>query len=115
MKTNDSACNSDVNGELCLCPLEGIIETVSKKWTLQIVTVVGNQTTLRYSEIQERLEGISPTSLAGRLKELVQKRLLRREVYAEIPPRVQYSLTEDGEELRRLVIPLMNWAANRTR
>jgi DNA-binding HxlR family transcriptional regulator len=98
---------------VCLCPLEGIIETVSKKWTLQIVTVIGNQATLRYTEIQGRLDGISPRSLADRLKELVQKQLLKREAFAETPPRVQYSLTEDGEELRRLVMPLMNWAAKR--
>ncbi len=98
-------------GDICLCPLEGIIDTISKKWTLQIVAVIGNHKKLRYNEILAKLEGISPKSLADRLKELKQEGLIRREAFAEIPPRVEYSLTKDGEELRRAITPLMSWAS----
>ncbi len=109
----NQTCRSQANHGMCLCPLEGIISIISKKWALQIVAVIGNHQQLRYSAIQTRLEGISPKSLADRLKELRQEGLLKREVFAEIPPRVEYSLTTDGEELRRLIMPLMNWAAKR--
>lgn len=112
---DESNCISRPQEEnnLCLCPLEGIIDTISKKWTLQIVAVVGNSKKLRYNEILVKLQGISPKSLADRLKELELEGLVKRKAFAEIPPRVEYSLTKEGQELRRSIIPLMNWASTR--
>jgi len=107
------ACRPE-EGEVCLCPLEGIIHTISKKWSLQIVAVIGNHKKLRYNEILAKLGGISPKSLTDRLRELEQEGLIKREAFAEIPPRVEYSLTKDGEALRRSVMPLMEWASSRT-
>lgn len=107
------ACGSE-RGEICLCPLEGIITTISKKWTLQIIAQIGNQKKLRYNEIRKRLGGISPKSLADRLKELEKEGLINREAFAEIPPRVEYVLTGDGETLRKSMMPLMEWASTRT-
>jgi len=81
---------------------------------LVIIGTIGNHQKLRFNEIMESLRGIGPKTLADRLKELDKAGLIRREAFAEIPPRVEYSLTEDGEELRRAMIPLMNWASSRT-
>ncbi|TET08348.1 MAG: transcriptional regulator [Candidatus Thorarchaeota archaeon] len=106
-------CSGDSVDGVCLCPLEGIIHTISRKWTLQIVTLIGNHKHLRYSEIQGKCSGISPTVLSDRLKELEEQGILSREVFAEIPPRVEYTLTKDGIDLREMIIPLMNWASNR--
>lgn len=106
-------CSGNSDSDVCLCPLEGIIHTISKKWTLQIVAMIGNHTRLRYNEIQKMLSGISPTVLADRLKKLEDKRIINRRVFAEVPPRVEYSLTKDGTELRELIVPLMNWASKR--
>ena len=106
-------CGGDSVDGVCLCPLEGIIHTISRKWTLQIVTLVGNHKHLRYSEIQGMCSGISPTVLSDRLKELEKQGILNREVFAEIPPRVEYTLTKDGMDLREMIIPLMNWASSR--
>ena len=61
----------------------------------------------------EKLGNISPKSLADRLKELEKTGLIKREVFAEIPPRVQYSLTQDGIEFRDSMIPLMEWASKK--
>jgi DNA-binding HxlR family transcriptional regulator len=111
--SEETECDrKSING-VCLCPLEGVIHTISRKWTLQIVTLIGNQGNLRYSEIQSMCSGISPTVLADRLKELEEEGIIRREAFAEIPPRVEYSLTDDGKELRALITPLMTWASNR--
>jgi DNA-binding HxlR family transcriptional regulator len=107
-------CSGKSVDGVCLCPLEGIIHTISRKWTLQIVTMIGNHGSLRYSEIQGLCSGISPTVLADRLKELEGEGIVRREAFAEIPPRVEYSLTEDGTNLRELITPLMNWASNKS-
>ena len=109
----DAECNKTSIDGVCLCPLEGIIHTISRKWTLQIVTLIGNHRRLRYGDIQKMCAGISPTVLSDRLKDLEEEGIISREVFAEIPPRVEYSLTEDGADLRELIVPLMNWAAKR--
>lgn len=110
-----NTCYEDKYGkDVCLCPLEGVINVISKKWALVIVGAIGNHQKLRFNEIMKSLGGISPKTLADRLKELEKAGLIKREAFAEIPPRVEYSLTEDGIELRSRVKPLMEWAATRT-
>jgi DNA-binding HxlR family transcriptional regulator len=98
---------------LCLCPLEGVIDTISKKWALLAVNAVGNHGRLRFNQMMEELRGISPTTLTDTLKELQREGLVRRESFAEIPPRVEYSLTKDGIQLRRAILPLLQWASMR--
>jgi DNA-binding HxlR family transcriptional regulator len=113
LKEKNYTCNTENEGDTCLCPLEGIIDTLSKKWTLQIVAVIGNHKRLRYNEILAKLVGISTKSLADRLKEMKIEGLIKRKAFAEIPPRVEYTLTKEGEELRRAIMPLMSWASKR--
>jgi DNA-binding HxlR family transcriptional regulator len=98
---------------ICLCPLTGIIDVISKKWALLIINALGNCGTLRFNKIMEALNGISPKTLSDTLKELQAEGLIRRDSFAEIPPRVEYSLTKDGTELRKSIIPLLEWTANR--
>lgn len=96
------------------CPFEGVIDVITKKWTCQIIAMLSENEALRYSEIMKRLRGISPRTLANRLKELESEALVDRKPYAEIPPRVEYSLTKDGKELQELMKPMMEWAKSRT-
>lgn len=98
---------------LCFCPLEGIIDVISRKWALLIVNALGNQGTLRFKGLMESLQGISPKTLSDTLKRLQAEGLISRESFAEVPPRVEYSLTEDGTDLRRAIVPLLEWAAER--
>ncbi len=98
---------------VCYCPLEGIIDVIGKKWALLIINAVGNNGSLRFNELMEELHGISPKTLADTLKQLKNEGLLKRESFAEIPPRVEYTLTEDGRGLRKAVIPILSWAAKR--
>ncbi len=99
--------------DICLCPLEGIIAVISRKWALQIIAEIGNHEKIRFSELMKILGTVSPKALADRLKELESASLIKREVFAEIPPRVEYSLTKDGLELRKLIMPIMKWASSR--
>jgi len=99
----ESACN-------CLCFVEGTLDTISKKWSLLVINALGNHQVLRYSELMAELRGISPNSLADTLAELCRQELVRRESIAEIPPKVQYSLTKDGQLLREAIEPLLEWA-----
>ncbi|PIX32146.1 transcriptional regulator, partial [Candidatus Bathyarchaeota archaeon CG_4_8_14_3_um_filter_42_8] len=99
---------------VCFCPLEGVIDVISKKWALLIINAIGNYGRLRFNSLMQELSNISPKSLSDTLKELQAEDLIRRESFSEIPPRVEYSLTRDGDELRKAIIPLLKWAATRT-
>ena len=99
--------------EVYPCPFEGVIEVITKKWTCQIIAMLGDYRVLRYSEIMKKLKGISPRTLVNRLKELESAGLIMRKAFNEIPPRVEYSLTKDGMELRELMKPMMKWATSR--
>lgn len=97
------------NNEICLCPAEKIMNILSKKWTMIIISNIGNTKKLRFNELMKKLNSISPKTLSERLKELEREGLLKREVFAEIPMRVEYSLTEKGFELRNAILPLIEW------
>lgn len=98
---------------VCLCPLDGVIETIGKKWTLLLVNEIGNHGSLRYNDLLEELKGISPSTLASMLKELQKEDIISRESFNEIPPRVEYTLTKRGNELRIAIIPLLKWATKK--
>lgn len=78
------------------------LSIIGGKWRLYIILVLGERT-LRYSQLGEQLPGVSEKVLAGELKALVSLGVMQRTVYAEIPPRVEYALTETG----RSVLPLL--------
>ncbi|MBA3285278.1 MAG: helix-turn-helix transcriptional regulator [Nitrosopumilus sp.] len=101
---------NEENGIICLCPLEGIIDLVGKKWSLLIINEIGNHNKIRYNELKEELSGISPKTLSDMLKELYKNGLINKEIHNEIPTRVEYTLTNDGVELRKSIIPLLKWA-----
>jgi DNA-binding HxlR family transcriptional regulator len=110
---NGSCCECDESSvpesPVCLCPIRGIIDVVSKKWSVCIVSLLTADKTLRFNEIKSALGNISPKTLADRLKDLEENKLVKREIYAEIPPRVEYSLTKSGNELKKALMPLVNW------
>lgn len=98
-------------GATCPCPCEGIIETIGKKWTLCIITTIKNLRRIRFNELQSSLPGISPKTLSETLRQLEAAGITKREVFAEIPPRVEYSLTPSGSKLSEAIVPLMIWSA----
>ena len=98
---------------VCLCPLEGVIDVIGKKWALLIVNAIGNYERLRFNSLMEALGCVSPKTLSDTLKDLQEEGLITREAFSEIPPRVEYSLTHDGMELRKSIMPLIEWAATR--
>jgi len=98
---------------VCLCPLEGIIDVIGKKWALLIINAIGNHGKLRFNDLMSELGFVSPKTLSDTLKNLQKEGLVSRESFNEIPPRVEYSLTQDGVELRKSIVPLLEWAATR--
>jgi len=98
---------------ICLCPLEGVIDIISKKWALLIINEIGNHGRIRYNELQKELGNVSPKTLADTLKGLLKENLIDRETFNEIPPRVDYTLTKDGVKLREAIHPLLRWAISK--
>ncbi len=98
---------------VCACCTSGIIDLIGKKWTLCILVTLGNSATLRFNALLDALPGISPRTLSDTLKELLREGIVTRTVYPEAPPRVEYALTDAGWALRRIVVPLMEWATAR--
>lgn len=93
------------------CRIEGTIQLTSKKWTLMIIKTLMDHETLRYKELAAKLNGISPKTLSDRLKELEKEGIIQRHSYPEIPPRVEYSLTEKGIELGQSLRAIVDWSA----
>lgn len=85
-----------------VCPVERTARLVGDKWTLLIIRdlVTGCR---RFGELQKSLQGISSRTLSERLSRLEGEGLVSRRVYAEVPPRVEYSLTQKGEALVGLI------------
>ncbi|MFX1428329.1 MAG: winged helix-turn-helix transcriptional regulator [Promethearchaeota archaeon] len=83
---------------------------MSKKWALLIIGTISNFTKLRFNDLLKNINGISPKTLSDRLKELNEAGLIKREFFNEIPPKVEYSLTQDGVEVRDAMMPLLEWA-----
>ncbi len=97
-----------------VCPIQGVIDVISKKWALLIVGVLGNRPHMRYNDIMRELRGISPKTLADTLKQLHHSGIVTKQSFNEIPPRVEYALTKDGNKLREAVIPVIEWAVERS-
>jgi DNA-binding HxlR family transcriptional regulator len=96
-----------MNSERCV-PIE-IVQLLSRKWALLILSSLFRDQKLRYSELANRLGGISPKTLTERLRELENEGIIRRELFAEIPPKVEYSLTKKGTELATSFVHVLNW------
>lgn len=107
------APSCDVEGT-CYCPLTDLMETLSRKYAMQLVSVVGAHESLRFGEIEAHLPTASTSTISKRLAEFEKAGLLTRTQYDEIPPRVEYALTDEGEELRERLEPLLAWVQARS-
>lgn len=96
------ARDSATVSENLICPVARTAEIISGKWTLLIIRDLTTGTK-RFSELERSLCGISPKTLSERLTALEREGVLRRQTYAEVPPKVEYSLTEKGQALVNVI------------
>jgi len=113
IQKESNACKLTTKGGYCPKPLELVSAYLSKKWTISIITTIGNFKNLRFNDLMSRLEGITPKTLTERLRELEKENIIQRKSYHEIPPRVEYKLTKKGVKLRKSLVPLIKWAERR--
>ena len=96
--------------EVNCCPIEVTLDVIGKKWTVLIIRELFNGRK-RFSEIADSLP-ISSKLLTERLKELEAHGLILRTLYPEIPPRVEYTLTESGKTLSSVLDALRDWGTH---
>ena len=84
------------------CPVSCCAEIISGKWTLLVIRDLADGSR-RFCELERSLEGISPRTLSLRLRALEEHGILERQTYPEVPPRVEYALTEKGRALVPIV------------
>lgn len=92
------------------CPVRNVLSRFSDKWSLLILCTLFANNKLRYGEIKKLVPDISQKMLTNTLKNLEEVHLVKRTAYAEIPPRVEYSITDIGKSLMPAIEIMVNWA-----
>ena len=113
---------ADINAEYLACPIRQVISRFGDKWSLLVLFLlnrserqrVGDQGSgmtgvLRFNEMRRFMTDCSQKMLSQTLKNLEQSHLVHREVFPEVPPRVEYSLTETGRSLMPALSALIEW------
>ena len=96
-----------------VCGIDAALDVVSGKWKGLILWELDEHGTRRFAELRRGLPGVSEKMLTQHLREMEQDDLVHRRVYAEVPPRVEYSLTEHGRSLNSALGPLGDWGRER--
>lgn len=91
------------------CGFELTLELVGGKWKGLILWKLQEKGVLRYGELSREVKGITQKMLTQQLKEMEENNLIIRTVYSQIPPKVEYSLSESGKELSDIFIAMKDW------
>ena len=92
------------------CPIRDILCRLGDKWSMLVLITLNVNGTMRFSDIQKTISDISQRMLTVTLRTLEADGLVSRTVYAEVPPRVEYQLTETGKTLIPHIESLVDWA-----
>lgn len=109
--SDSTAAANPVANVTCYCPLEGVIGTVGRKYSMQIVALLGVNGPTRFTDLEDALDVTSTSTLSDHLADLADEDLIERRSFDEVPPRVEYSLTPRGRELEGRLQPLLEWAS----
>lgn len=93
------------------CPVRNVLSRVGDKWSMLVLFTLESNDNQRFKELQRNIPDISQKMLTATLKMLEADGLIRREVFPEVPPRVEYSLTKKGKSLLPLIDNLLSWAS----
>ncbi len=107
--TND---NSDISHTNAMCPVRDILDRIGDKWSIHTIILLGEGKVLRFNELKRKIDGISQRMLTVTLRSLEEDGFISRKIYAEVPPRVEYALTELGSSLLIQLQSLSRWASD---
>ena len=102
---------ADIKAEYLACPIRQVISHFGDKWSMLVLFMLHRSETgiLRFNELRHLMTDCSQKMLSQTLKNLEQSHLVNRKVYPEVPPRVEYSLTETGKSLMPALTALIAW------
>ncbi|WP_409061513.1 winged helix-turn-helix transcriptional regulator [Streptomyces sp. SYP-A7185] len=95
-----------------VCPVGPVVDIVFSRWTTPILWTLNEHGRLRFVELQRAVAGITPKVLTQRLRQLERDGLVVRTYYPEVPPRVEYEISELGRSLGPLFATLVEWSAD---
>jgi len=104
-----SCSNLELKNKSYSCPFEITIDLIGGKWKPLIIWHLGSKGTLRFNELRKLLPQITQKMLTQQLRELETDNLVHREVYPQVPPKVEYSLTELGTSLMPILSTMCKW------
>jgi len=93
--------------------LQEVTDVLERKWAFQIIYEIGNHKKIRFIDLLGELKHISPKTLSDTLKKLNNGNLINKKSFTQIPPKVEYSLNEDGLSLYPIIVSLLKWSASR--
>ena len=93
------------------CIVDIFVETLGNKWKILIIWNLRNHT-LRFSDLQRKMHGVNSNTLTTHLRELETRKIISRNVFPEVPPRVEYSLTEYGKSLFPVFDAVRIWGSS---
>ena len=96
-----------------ICGIDAGMDVVTGKWKSLILWELNAHPVRRFGELRRGLPGVSEKVLIQQLREMEEDGLVRREVYTQVPPKVEYSLTDDGRSLNEALGPLGEWGSAR--
>ena len=104
--------SKEVDAKYIACPIRQVISKFGDKWSMLVLYTIGQSenNVLRFSELHEHMLDCSQKMLSKTLKELNESHLIDRKVYPEVPPRVEYRLTDIGKSLIPAIDQLIGWA-----
>lgn len=92
------------------CPVETTLRVIEGRWKVMVLHYLLSGTK-RFNELHRLLKGVTHRTLAAQLRELERSGIVRRKVYAQIPPKVEYSLTRLGRSLEPILLAMESWGA----
>lgn len=105
--------SSSPNSSVIECTVSDIWKVLGRAWSLLILKNLSTKEVIRFNELKKALPEISNTVLAERLRELENEKLIVKKIYAQVPLKVEYSLTRDAKDLELILVELERWIKKR--
>lgn len=102
--------NEEIPSIVATCPIRNVVARFGDKWSLLVLLVINEAGIVRFNELGRMIPDISTRVLSTALKTLEADGLIDRKVYAQVPPKVEYTLTDTGRSLIPLIMQLTEWA-----
>jgi DNA-binding HxlR family transcriptional regulator len=112
LSTDTTYFNDPVRFATCTNETVEALQLLEGKWKLVIIAQLFANDVIRFSELERQVDGVTQKMLIQQLKQLEKDGLIRRTVYPQVPPKVEYSLTEFGRSLAPAITALREWAEN---